>query len=67
MLVDFIEVEQPPWLQLVPYGRRETLLQAPPSIRQVFVGSGLAYGDDEDTVRFWDGLRRVRADSVMMS
>ena len=56
MLVDFIEVEQPPWLQLVPYGRRETLLQAPPSIRQVFVEAGLAYGDDEDTVRFWDAL-----------
>lgn len=56
MLVDFIEVEQPPWLQLVPYGRRETLLQAPPSIRQVFVEAGLAYGDDEETVRFWDGL-----------
>lgn len=56
MLIDFIEVEQPPWLQLVPYGRRETLLQAPPSIRQVFVEAGLAYGDDENTVRFWDGL-----------
>jgi hypothetical protein len=56
MLVDFIEVEQPPWFQLVPYGRRETLLQAPPSIRQVFVEAGLAYGDDQDTVRFWDAL-----------
>ena len=56
MLVDFIDVEQPPWLQLIPYGRRETLLQAPLSIRQVFVEAGLAYGDDEDTVRFWDAL-----------
>lgn len=56
MLIDFIEVAQPPWLQLVPYGRRETLLQAPPSIRQVFVEAGLAYGNDEDTVRFWDAL-----------
>ena len=56
MLIDFIEIEQPPWLQLVPYGRRETLLQAPPSIRQVFVEAGLAYGDDEETVRFWDAL-----------
>lgn len=56
MLVDYIEVEQPPWLQLIPYGRRETLLQAPQSIRQVFVEAGLAYGDDEETVRFWDAL-----------
>lgn len=56
MLVDFIEVEQPPWLQLVPYGRRETLLQAPPGVRQVFVEAGLAYGDDDETVRFWDAL-----------
>lgn len=56
MLVDFIDVEQPPWLQLVPYGRRETLLQAPPGVRQVFVEAGLAYGDDDETVRFWDAL-----------
>ncbi len=56
MLIDFIEIEQPPWLQLIPYGRRETLLQAPASIRQVFVEAGLAYGEDEETVQFWDGL-----------
>lgn len=56
MLVDYIDVEQPPWLQLIPYGRRETLLQAPASIRQVFVEAGLAYGDDYETVEFWDGL-----------
>jgi len=56
MLNDYIEIDQPPWLQLVPYGRRETLLQAPPSIRQVFVEAGLAYGDDDETVHFWDAL-----------
>ncbi len=68
MLIDFTKIEQPPWLQLVPYGRRETLLQAPHSIRQVFVEAGLAYGNDEDTVRFWDELAaRARGlrDSVL--
>lgn len=69
MLVDYIEIEQPPWLQLIPYGRRETLLQAPSSIRQVFVEAGLAYGDDEETVRFWDALSaRARGlrDGILM-
>jgi len=29
MLIDFIEIEQPPWLQLIPYGRRETVTPSP--------------------------------------
>jgi len=56
MLLDFIEIEQPPWVQLVPKGRRETLLNAPPGICQLIVESGLAYGSDINTVHFWDAL-----------
>lgn len=56
MLVDYIDLQRPAWLQLAPAGRRETLLQAPPGIRQIFVEAGLAYGEDDQTVAFWDGL-----------
>jgi len=56
LLIDYVEAMSPSWLYLTPSGRRETLLQAPPGIRQVIVESGLAYDDDEDAVAFWDGL-----------
>ncbi len=56
LVLDHIDAENPPWLQLASYGRRELLLQAPPGLRQVLVEAGLAYGDDADTVHFWDVL-----------
>lgn len=56
LVLDHIDAENPPWLQLASYGRRDLLLQAPPGIRQVLVEAGLAYGDDADTVQFWDVL-----------
>ncbi len=56
LVLDHVEVENPTWLHLAPAGRRETLLHAPPGVRQILVEAGLAYGDDEDTVAFWDGL-----------
>lgn len=56
LVLDHIDAENPPWLQLASYGRWELLLQAPSGIRQVLVEAGLAYGDDADTVQFWDVL-----------
>jgi hypothetical protein len=56
LILDYIDVENPPWLQLASAGRRELLLQAPPGTRQVLVEAGLAYGDDQETVSFWDTL-----------
>jgi Domain of unknown function (DUF3883) len=56
LVLDHVETERPPWLYLASAGRRETLLQAPAGIRQVLVEAGLAYGDDDDAVAFWDGL-----------
>ncbi len=56
LVLDHVEAENPSWLHLTPAGRRETLLHAPPGVRQVLVEAGLAYGDDEDIVAFWDGL-----------
>lgn len=56
LVLDHVEAENPSWLHLAPAGRRETLLHAPPGVRQVIVEAGLAYGEDEATVAFWDGL-----------
>lgn len=56
LVLDHVEADNPPWLHLAPAGRRETLLHAPAGVRQVFVEAGLAYGEDEETVAFWDGL-----------
>lgn len=56
LVFDHVDAENPPWLQLASAGRREMLSQAPSGIRQVFVEAGLAYGDDEDVIAFWDNL-----------
>jgi hypothetical protein len=56
LVLDYIDVENPPWTQLASSGRREVLLQAPKGVCQVFVEAGLAYGADADTVSFWDAL-----------
>ena len=56
LILDHIDVESPPWVQLAAAGRREVLLQAPKGLCQVFVDAGLAYGDDPETVIFWDVL-----------
>lgn len=56
LILDHIDVQNPPWLQLASAGRRELLLQAPSGTRQVLVEAGLAYDDDPETVSFWDTL-----------
>jgi len=56
LILDYIHAENPPWVQLAASGRREVLLQAPKALCQVIVDAGLAYGDDSDTVIFWDML-----------
>lgn len=68
LILDHIDVSDPPWTQLATHGRREVLLQAPKGISQVLVEAGLAYGCDSDTVAFWDTLaaraRGIRAASL---
>lgn len=56
LILDYVEAENPPWLQLAPAGRRSALLHAPPGIQQVLVEAGLAYRDDSNTVLFWDSI-----------
>ncbi len=56
LVLDYIDAANPPWVQLATAGRREVLLQAPKGLCQVLVDARLAYGDDQDTVTFWDTL-----------
>lgn len=63
LINDYCRVTRPPWLQLAKEGRFPALLQAPASVKQLMVDVGLAYGIDDDTVRFWDELGNEARDS----
>ena len=56
LILDYIDAENPSWVQLATYGRREVLSQAPTDLAQVFVEAGLGYGVGDDVVSFWDAL-----------
>ena len=56
LALDYIEAVNPPWLQIASAGRRELLLQAPNGMCQLLVEAGLAYGDEPESVEFWDTL-----------
>jgi len=68
LLVDYIEIAKPAWVQTARAGRREMLAHAPPGVQQVFAESGMAYGYDDGVVAWWDSLatraRRVRDDAL---
>jgi hypothetical protein len=53
-LLDYIEVERPAWIQNAPYGRMKVIAFAGTEIAQVFIEAGLAHGNDNETVSFWD-------------
>lgn len=56
MLLDYIDVVRPSWLQNAISGRAKVLHFAGAEISQVFVEAALAEGSDSDTVAFWDIL-----------
>lgn len=56
MLLDYIDVERPSWIQNAISGRAKVLGFAGSEIGQVFVEASLADGTDEDTVVFWDTM-----------
>lgn len=56
LIMDYIDAENPPWVQLAPRGRMEVLKNTPSGIRQLLVEADLGYGDAEDIVAFWDAL-----------
>lgn len=56
MLLDYIDVERPSWVQSSISGRAKVLHFAGSEIGQIFVEALLADGVDSDTVAFWDTL-----------
>ncbi len=53
-LLDFIDAERPAWVQNAIYGRMKVIAFSGTEIAQVFIEAGLAHGDDDATVLFWD-------------
>jgi hypothetical protein len=55
-LLDYIDVERPPWVQNASFGRSRVLRFAGSAIAQVFVEANLANGTEDEVVAFWDAL-----------
>jgi hypothetical protein len=55
-LLDYIDVERPPWVQNASFGRSRVLRFAGSAIAQVFIEANLADGTDNEVVAFWDAL-----------
>jgi hypothetical protein len=55
-LLDFIDIECPPWVQNATFGRSRVLSFASNEIAQIFVEADLACGITDDVVTFWDAL-----------
>jgi hypothetical protein len=56
MLLDYIDIERPNWIQNASSGRARVMAFAGPEIAQVLVEANLASGTDDVTVAFWDTL-----------
>lgn len=55
-LLDYIEIERPPWIHNAVHGRLKVVSFAGSQIEQIFVEAGLVEALDDDTVAFWDEL-----------
>jgi hypothetical protein len=55
-LLDYIDAQQPAWLQNAAFGRSRVLAFAGGEIAQVFVEAGLARGTERGVIEFWDAL-----------
>ena len=53
-LLDYIDIERPPWVQNATYGRSRVIRFAGSELAQVFVEAGLAHGITDEVVAFWD-------------
>lgn len=69
-ILDYIDVQQPVWVQNATFGRAKLLAFAGSAIAQVFLEAGLVDGTDDDTVAFWDtlaGRARGQKDDRLLS
>lgn len=55
-LLDYIDIERPPWIQNATYGRSRVIRFAGSDLAQVIIEAGLANGSDDDVVLFWDTM-----------
>lgn len=55
-LLDYIDVERPPWVQNATYGRSRVIRFAGREIAQVFIEAGLADSTESEVVAFWDAM-----------
>jgi hypothetical protein len=58
-LIDYVDVERPPWLQNAPFGRSRVIRFVGSELAQVFVEAGLTYGIEDEVVAFWDFLAAI--------
>ena len=61
-LLDYIDVERPPWVQNATFGRSRVLSFAGNAIAQVFVEAGLAHGTTDEVVDFGTRYQRELVD-----
>jgi hypothetical protein len=55
-ILDYIDVEEPFWLQDAAFGRKRLLAFVAPEIAQLFLEAGLVHGTGAEVVGFWDSL-----------
>jgi hypothetical protein len=55
-LLDYIDIERPPWVQNATYGRSRVIRFAGREIAQIFVEAGLADSFEDEVVAFWDAM-----------
>lgn len=55
-LLDYVERENPSWIEQACFGRNKVVTFAPGAIRQMIDECGLTTGFDDETVAFWDML-----------
>ncbi|HEY4201698.1 MAG TPA: DUF3883 domain-containing protein [Devosiaceae bacterium] len=69
IIVDYVALLKPDWLQNASYGRSRVLAFCPPGIGQVLVEAGVAAAPTDEVVAFWDelaSLARGLLDSRML-
>jgi hypothetical protein len=55
-ILDFIDIEDPVWIQNAQHGRSQVLAYLDVRMKQVFVEAGLLDSGDGEVIRFWDSL-----------
>lgn len=65
VILDYVDVVCPPWLQNAAFGRQKVLGYISSDVFQVFLEAGLVAGTSEDVIQFWDSLAaRARGQTV---